>query len=481
MSYTYAADGALWGFDVFRAQPPVRIGGQQEFERFQKIATAAFDAIMLSRVPQRGMRLSQAQLRLVSRRSATAGPIAGVGSANTSVQPMTTASLTFGVDTPTGVATLHELTEHDRHLMDGVIPYDPPTASATTPSAGGTSFALASCQYPAGLIDERVAYRGYERITARLDVGTGIVPRFLVFAGDQVYVDPTAGLYDPSSNDDRYRRPYEDWLAASSVRNALRRIPSFMLLDDHEIADNWEPPEPLPAEARPAYEKYQRGLHPTLNKFDFDGFRFFLLDTRTERSPRKVGGPAATLFKKARMDALKLFLQNEPGPKFVVSSSMLLPRHRRAIQNDARLAADNVSALHSDGWDGYPATLAEVLGFIAKNGLQQVVFLSGDEHRGCIASIELRDSGGTVLARVHSIHTAAMYAPFPFANSPDEDIVAPSESFDVVFGGTTYTCVVNARRPPAGDGPTFLRVRNASGTWWLDYEYADGGVQTLML
>ena len=313
--------------------------------------------------------------------------------------------------------------------MDGVIPYDPPAASLAAPSASGTSFALASCQYPAGLIDGRAAYRGYERITARLGAGTGIVPRFLVFAGDQVYVDPTAGLYDPSSADDRYGRPYEDWLGAPSVRNALRRIPSFMLLDDHEIADNWEPPDDgvLAGKGIVAYEKYQRGLHPAHNKFDFDGFRFFLLNTRTDRSQRRVGGPAATLFKTPEMNALKSWLQNEPGPKFVVTSSMLLPRHRRAIQHDARLAADNVSALHSDGWDGYPETLHEILGFIAQHGISQVVFLSGDEHRGCIASIELRNSIGTVLARVHSIHTAAMYAPFPFANSLDEDIV-PSES-----------------------------------------------------
>jgi cholesterol oxidase len=59
--------------------------------------------------------------------------------------------------------------------------------------------------------------------------------------GDQVYVDPTAGLYDPAGKDDRYRLPYEAWLRQQNVRGALRRIPSFMLLDDHEIDNNWEP------------------------------------------------------------------------------------------------------------------------------------------------------------------------------------------------------------------------------------------------
>jgi hypothetical protein len=58
--------------------------------------------------------------------------------------------------------------------------------------------------------------------------------------GDQVYVDPTAGLYDPTAKEDRYRLPYEAWLRQKNVRDVLRRIPSFMLLDDHEIDDNWE-------------------------------------------------------------------------------------------------------------------------------------------------------------------------------------------------------------------------------------------------
>ncbi len=47
--------------------------------------------------------------------------------------------------------SLERLIEQDRDLMDGVIPYDPPQNPPTSPSPGGTSFTLASCQYPAGL------------------------------------------------------------------------------------------------------------------------------------------------------------------------------------------------------------------------------------------------------------------------------------------------------------------------------------------
>lgn len=379
--------------------------------------------------------------------------------------------------------------EQDFDLRDGVIPYDPPLRPALEPVAKGTSFTLSSCQYPAGFLDEAVAYRSYGRIGERLEGGAGIKPDFAVFVGDQVYVDPTAGLYDPTRRDDRYRLPYEAWLSQKSVRNVLRQIPSFMLLDDHEIDNNWEPisdpDDAANAEQATrgidAYWKYQRGMHPELDMFDFDGFHFFMLDTRTRRSHRMVGDclKTATMVAPETMERLKLWLLLAPGPKFVLSPVMLLPRHRRAIQRDSSLSWTNLSALHSDGWDGYPNTLREVLAYIADNRIEHVVFLSGDEHRACLAKVDLCGEDGAV-TRLHSIHTAAMFAPYPFANGIDEEIV-DSETIEIQSDGRAYRCIVNATRPAPGDGPTFLRVRSAGSGWELDCEFGDGAVQTLTI
>src|SRR5262249_38657254 len=150
----------------------------------------------------------------------------------------------------------------------------------------------------------------------------------------------------------------------------LRRIPTFMLLDDHEISDNWEPiaspDDPgnakLATDGTKAFKKYQRGRNGELETFQFDGFSFFMLDTRTKRMHRKVGPTLSTanLFGMSLTDTmgrLKNWLLAEPGPKFVISPSMMLPRHRRAVQRDSGLSSSNLSALHSDGWDGYPNTL----------------------------------------------------------------------------------------------------------------------------
>jgi phosphodiesterase/alkaline phosphatase D-like protein len=181
------------------------------------------------------------------------------------------------------------------------------------------------------------------------------------------------------------------------------------------------------------------------------------------------------------MDRLKDWLVAKQGPKFVISPSMLLPRHRRAVQRDSTLEWSNLSALHSDSWDGYPNTLREVLAYIAAKKIRHVVFLSGDEHRGWVAAADLFDAAGNPITRVHSIHSAAIYAPFPFANSIDEDLVE-DETIDIVHEGYgNYRCVVKAMPPPPGDGMTFLFVRQVAGTWQLDYEFADGMVRTLSL
>jgi phosphodiesterase/alkaline phosphatase D-like protein len=244
-----------------------------------------------------------------------------------------------------------------------------------------------------------------------------------------------------------------------------------------------------------SYRKYQRGHpeqppEPASFGFKFDGYPFFMLDTRSERTLRQTGGLAtATLFSNAgsgnAFDALKQWFADAPttGPKFVITPAMFLPRHRRTVQNappGKSLESTNLSAFHSDGWDGYPETLRLVLGLIAETPIQHVVFLSGDEHRSCIAQIELRLKGGGLITRVHSIHTSAAYAPFPFANSFAEDFMT-SETIEFTHNSKVYDCVVPADARPPHDGATLLRPWKEAGAWRLACECSDGSVRTLLL
>jgi phosphodiesterase/alkaline phosphatase D-like protein len=415
-----------------------------------------------------------------------------------------TAELVFGTNTAEGVV-LGALA-HDPGVMDGFIPYDSPRPPAKEALVERTSFALLSCQYPAGLLDEPVAYASFRRLLARVRKEAGPRPRFVVLTGDQVYVDPTAGLYDPSSSDGRYSRPYEAWLRQEHVRGVLRRVPSFTLLDDHEIDDNWEPlPAGAPQQqlnaasgssAVAAFERFQRAIVAEDYKgnvgagqsftFKFDGFPFFMLDTRTKRSPRHIGTlKDATLFDEGTLTELQNWLRDLPAdtPKFIVTPAMLLPRHRRAVRGQWQgggLHHRNLSALHSDGWDGYPNSLRAILGYIAANRSQHVVFLSGDEHRGCVARIELFDATGASRALLHSLHTTAAYAPFPFANSAPTDF-ALRETIRFTCGKQRYRCDVDASLMDSGDGALLLRPYRDRGVWKIDYEYADGCVRTIQL
>jgi hypothetical protein len=468
--------------------------GTLPYKIFSRMCNAALDAlrlppIRLAQIPGHPAapvrRLVEVRPREVSKPTLNFGPQPTITS-----QPMQL--LSFGTADPkTGDAVLDTLLDQDRDLLDGVVPYDPPQSPPPSPPAGGsTRFALASCQYPAGFLDDPVAYRGYKAIVTEIE-STAAPLKFAVFAGDQVYVDPTAGLYDPSAADDRYQLPYEAWLRARNVRDALRRIPSFMLLDDHEIGDNWEPiSSPDDADnaqhekdGLAAFEKYQRGIPKSVATFVYDGFGFFMLDTRTTRQRRKVdaGLATATLFDLPTMTSLKNWLLATPGPKFVVSPAMLLPRHRRSLQHDNTLDPANLNALHSDGWDGYPNSLREVLAFIAANGIGQVVFLSGDEHRGCVAEITLLDTANNLVARAHSVHAAALYAPFPFANSLDEDVML-NDTFSIADALGHFECVVTASRPtPPADGATFLTVYDDGKGWKLDIQFPGAALDTRIL
>lgn len=84
-----------------------------------------------------------------------------------------------------------------------------------------------------------------------------------MLAGDQVYSDATAGLFDPAALDDRYKRPYEKLYASSQVRRVLRQRPAYMMLDDQEISDDRAPTQNQAGrdarrEGCEGYRKYQR-------------------------------------------------------------------------------------------------------------------------------------------------------------------------------------------------------------------------------
>lgn len=101
-------------------------------------------------------------------------------------------------------------------------------------------FALSSCQYPAGILDQEPAFQSYKRLN-KLLIEKDKKPSVFLLVGDQVYVDATAGLFDPTTINGLYHQPYQKLYQNKYVHEVMRKLPTVNMLDDHEIDNNWEP------------------------------------------------------------------------------------------------------------------------------------------------------------------------------------------------------------------------------------------------
>ena len=105
--------------------------------------------------------------------------------------------------------------------------------------------------------------------------------------------------------------------------------------------------------------------------------------------------------------------------------------------------------------------------------IRNVVLLSGDEHLSCHARITLRDTQGHQVM-VHSVHSSALYAPYPFANGVAA-LLADAETFQfdapAVAPDVRFSCQVHTVFAPPGDGFTTLKVTQDNGGWWLRLRY----------
>jgi len=351
------------------------------------------------------------------------------------------------------------------------------------------TFALAACQYPPGLLD---VSPGCETDPAQASPAFAAMARLhhwarhhadgralslLLLAGDQIYADASGGLADSRSGIERYARAFGEFKAGpvKHLPPSVRRI--VHSVDDHEIVDNWEP-EPVQG-VGPWFEAARQaawdhrweagprvgGPHCLWHDFDWQGAAFFVADARCEREARRVGNwSRARLWSQAQRDAFSAWLGRSHGrPRFMLCGSLPLPRRRTTAEHAA-------SCLRSDAWDGYPHSLHELLGEIWRQRAQGLVFLSGDEHRSGWVSVELAPveaaEGETV--RLHSVHSSALYAPWPFAVTAAEELAAP-EVFEFEGpGGRRLRCVVSAWADHPGDGVAVLRVADGELQLWFD-------------
>jgi len=276
------------------------------------------------------------------------------------------------------------------------------------------SFAFGSCFRPAGNHGGRI-FRAVEERRKIDDL------RFILMTGDQIYADDYRhnGLGSVACNLTEYRQVYQHAWSNQPFRQLLQNLPAFMILDDHEVDDDWTWTDKdrqhaqipvwnrvlrwlkrrAPFEWKISQQKVQdalqaywehQGMHappfelpPALDEreqyildpgnlgslaytFNFGAAAFFVLDTRTMRVKNNTQRVILGEEQWQALEAWLLAVKDDYPLKFLVSSGALL------FQMWVDIARDR--------WAGFPAERRRLLHFIAANGIEGVYVLCGDLH-----------------------------------------------------------------------------------------------------
>ena len=343
-------------------------------------------------------------------------------------------------------------------------------------------FVLASCRYPPGLVDRRPAQSATERLSNRLRASPpNERAQLLVLAGDQVYVDAGAGLFDPAGTTE-IDGAYRTGLGDAALRRVVKSLPTYPLMNSHEVQDRWEPETQLSADHAYALQAYGRFQHSVVDgrrepPFDYEveaaGFPFFMLDVRSTREQRVLRETAgATLLDQASihaggdLDALLRWLKAAPRdrPKFIATSTTVFPFPLAALGDS------DAERLGLDDWSGYPRSQFALLDGIRRERIEHVVLLSGGRHMSSVSSLWLDAVGGDPedAIEVVSVVSSGLYAPWPCTNTrPDE--YGLNGPLTLRHAGRQLVGTVVTAAAGNGDGFALVDVAGTqAGGWQLD-------------
>jgi len=310
------------------------------------------------------------------------------------------------------------------------------------------SFLLGSCRYPGILWQEREADQIFGPMLREAQ-RAGDPARFALMVGDQIYADLLNRMLPIGRADtfQEFQERYHTAFGSMSMRRLLRHLPTYMILDDHEIEDNWtqdriarQAGRELFLNAIRAYLSYQWSHGPRTYGgrlyycFECDGYSFFVPDTRTQRyvddiensldDNHLLGRPSLDPNEPSQLDHLLGWLSEQQesrgaAPKFVVSSSVFVP--------NSVLSAKGVRhKLKDDSWPAFPTTRKALLDHIVQKRIQNVVYLSGDIHCSNVSEIYFRGSPAAEKLKAFAVTSSAFYWPFPFADGAPSDYVHDS-------------------------------------------------------
>jgi len=211
--------------------------------------------------------------------------------------------------------------------------------------------------------DTRESYKPF----AIMDAIRAMRPNFFVHLGDTIYADRGGAASRLPEFWAKYRANRDD---AASQR-FFSETSVYVVWDDHEVADNYEPNHPLAAVGQRAFLDYWP-LRPDAAEPNriYRSFRWgkalelFFLDTRQYRD-RAHETMLGRRQKEWLFDGL-------------VSSSTMF-----------KIIATSVSLYGGgrDRWDGFPNERAEMLRWIRDKNIKGVVFISADLHSAAVTRL----------------------------------------------------------------------------------------------
>jgi phosphodiesterase/alkaline phosphatase D-like protein len=205
-----------------------------------------------------------------------------------------------------------------------------------------------------------------------------------LFLGDYIY--ERAARKDTLRGDDidavdlaTYRAKYALYRSDPGLRELHRIHPVAHIWDDHEVENNYSDNNPTPALAqryagyRAAFEwlprmSFPKDRHRIYRKLPFGGLAdVFMTDQRQYRSGSN--------------DGLPRHLLGDAQMNWLISSLKSSKATWKIVANEVVIASIDYDGSHNgDAWDGYPNDRAQLLGEIERNGIDNVVFMTGDAH-----------------------------------------------------------------------------------------------------
>lgn len=298
----------------------------------------------------------------------------------------------------------------------------------------GFSFLLGSCNlHSLGFLNP--SDDAFEALTEKAENAGA---RFMIHCGDQIYYDIPVPFKQPSLQE--YRQKYLDaWQDCRPARAFLTQLPQYMILDDHEIANDFSndfktqlqgaTPAQFKYMAMKAYREFVHIRHPETGdqayyySFSYGGAQFFVLDTRTERWAFQQDGDGNQIISKEQMTQLKKWLlKYSDVPKFIVSSVPFVAHVRRS---DDKWSSEKF--LHQRD---------QLIEFMVDKGIRKVVFLTGDMHNSYHATLDVVSERGQLT--IHEL----MSSPLNQLEKSSFDKYDPAHEGETA-SGVKYTSIIS--------------------------------------